>query len=484
MRAAVFITLSGCSFQQPFNDPRLDSMKMAAQETRLMLEDYYGDHQVMQETWYNDASRNNQFLADKIARAIVWEDRFIIGALGSSVTAGNGNCRYDNYTSQLHRLLSPLFAAGNVSVEIRNTAQGGECGDSHRNQVWCINSLAGSDLDVLHYSWTYFEASDRNREQTHELFYRWSLMQSGSPVPQILYTNDCEHVSDKDSSLLENYERYGANFLCMTRGIKKAGYKGKVWGEVGDTIHDTTRYGEAADVYADRRESLGVVFRNWHPGPLLFQTTADAMVYAYTDAMLLAIDQIGKTADPKKRWPFDRMSIDPKTLPPVEACNEDWCNGSTPPACLTFSTPVFGSSNIRWLEDESPGWQRWDGKVRVSYPEIKKQLPQCQYNHHCGGLIFREPEKQLVFQLPEFEKGIIALCCLGKKCGDKLKAANLEYKLNNNPIPDAPEVMMADKCLNIQRTHSPANIGQDRQVLSISVPAGVSMPPITHIMVL
>ena len=28
---------------------------------------------------------------------------------------------------------------------------------------------------------------------------------------------------------------------------------------------------------AERRDSLGVVWRNWHPGPLLFQTVADSL---------------------------------------------------------------------------------------------------------------------------------------------------------------------------------------------------------------
>jgi hypothetical protein len=47
-------------------------------------------------------------------------------------------------------------------------------------------------------------------------------------------------------------------------------YKDPGWGGVGDGLHTTTRYGKT-DEGGAREKSLGVVWRNWHPGPLGFQ---------------------------------------------------------------------------------------------------------------------------------------------------------------------------------------------------------------------
>ena len=52
----------------------------------------------------------------------------------------------------------------------------------------------------------------------------------------------------------------------------------------GDTLHETTRYGMASNVSSTRQKSLGVVYRNWHPGPLGFQVIADSFAYFYEGA--------------------------------------------------------------------------------------------------------------------------------------------------------------------------------------------------------
>ena len=101
--------------------------------------------------------------------------------------AGYGNCRLDCYQQQLQRLLGPVLAIASVKLEVRNTGQGGNCGDSFKNQVWCIPMLVGDDVDVTHYSWTYFEAGnpDDYVAMHHEMFFRWSLLMPRAPVPEL-----------------------------------------------------------------------------------------------------------------------------------------------------------------------------------------------------------------------------------------------------------------------------------------------------------
>ena len=40
---------------------------------------------------------------------------------------------------------------------VRNAGEGGGCGDDYRNQIFCVQQNVGDDVDVVHYSWSYFE---------------------------------------------------------------------------------------------------------------------------------------------------------------------------------------------------------------------------------------------------------------------------------------------------------------------------------------
>ena len=54
------------------------------------------------------------------------------------VAAGHDNCHYDSYESQLERTLTPAFLAAGMVAEVQNAWEGGGCGDTHQNQVYCI----------------------------------------------------------------------------------------------------------------------------------------------------------------------------------------------------------------------------------------------------------------------------------------------------------------------------------------------------------
>ena len=107
---------------------------------------------------------------------------------------------------------------------------------------------------------------------------------------------------DQSEKIFTNYAKWGVNAVCLQGGLKQLGYVGKKWGAVGDGTHLMTRYGDqavppplpataTAAQIAARKKSLGVVFRNWHPGPLGFQVVADGLLYYYTAAMLRALDR-------------------------------------------------------------------------------------------------------------------------------------------------------------------------------------------------
>jgi hypothetical protein len=71
--------------------------------------------------------------ADQIARAVLrardgrgaGNATLVLGVLGDSVTAGQGNCYYDAWPETLRRQMAPLFASLGVTLEVRNAAKNG-----------------------------------------------------------------------------------------------------------------------------------------------------------------------------------------------------------------------------------------------------------------------------------------------------------------------------------------------------------------------
>ena len=100
-------------------------------------------------------------LITTMARALLdpTQTKFTIGTIGSSVAAGHDNCHYDSYESQLERTLFPIFAAAKMDVQVQNAGEGGGCGDSHKNQVFCVTQNLSPDVDIIHYSWVSYTFS-------------------------------------------------------------------------------------------------------------------------------------------------------------------------------------------------------------------------------------------------------------------------------------------------------------------------------------
>ena len=80
----------------------------------------------------------------------------------------------------------------------------------------------------------------------------------------------------------------------MQLGLKMSGYGGNVPGDVGDTLHCTTREGEQ-EADATRRDSLGVVFRNWYPGPARDSTAVLPLPLSMVSAVALLGSGVGKS---------------------------------------------------------------------------------------------------------------------------------------------------------------------------------------------
>eukprot|EP01065_Artemidia_motanka_P031254 TRINITY_DN3754_c0_g4_i2.p1 TRINITY_DN3754_c0_g4~~TRINITY_DN3754_c0_g4_i2.p1 ORF type:complete len:550 (+),score=154.26 TRINITY_DN3754_c0_g4_i2:325-1974(+) len=293
-------------------------------------------------------------VADRIARSLLYGRPFVVSALGSSVTAAHDNCNADGYPRQLEALLQPVFRAAGTSVHVRNAGVGGACGDTMRNQPWCVEQIAGSDVDVVHYSWSYFEAGNPDSPAQRETLVRWAQLLPHRPPVHVVSVSQASHfphcnMSTGSPAMLEQYAAAGLAGFCLEQGLGAVGWGGREWGRVGDGIHNTTRTGE--DVTdEDAKKAQGIVFRNWHPGPLGFQAVADVIGHNYVRCFLRALDMLEEA---QKRSMLTEAFAPFPPLPHIRApilCDRRVCDTGTLPHCITHNLPTYGSPRIALRE--------------------------------------------------------------------------------------------------------------------------------------
>jgi len=104
---------------------------------------------------------------------------------------------------------------------------------------------------------------------------RWNSVlrhSQNQPPVHILNTGDLPAANHPYTQLAQYYPQYAFNAFYMKTGFVNGGHdyaaeeKNNIkrfgWGYVGDGYHNTTRYGELEQDVA-RKQSLGVVMRNW-----------------------------------------------------------------------------------------------------------------------------------------------------------------------------------------------------------------------------
>jgi len=440
---------------------RLDLLEQGVKKLQNMLIDYYtfdpekslNATQIMEHAFMmnNEENFNNMemhedyinVITDRFIRALVYDRKFKVGTIGSSVMAGHDNCAYDAYQRQLTRLVAPVFNIAGFEFEVINAGMKGDCGDNHEMQTFCFRHTVGDDIDALHYSWTYFQHG--NFYKVHERTARWAANLDKRPFMTVLSTSNCDGTKkamrkgkvakSDETALIEKYgPTLGFNGLCMMAGPAEGGGYKKKKKVIGDNLHYTTRGGEnACDT---RKKSLGVVFRNWHPGPLLFQTVADALAWLYSVAVLRAIGQISKEPKPKEKWepyPPRHPVLDSDTI--HDCVPADGCKNGIMPVCYNGEKPVFGEPSVEWIDVGHPEypeylnkttykWERFYAYVTGLIPGKEKQFDYCWHIDRCAGWrhegkykLMETDTGWLVFKFPKLEIGYIGVCMTGDMKG-------------------------------------------------------------------
>lgn len=481
-------------------------------------------------------------LVTTMARALLNPDqtKFTIGTIGSSVAAGHDNCHYDSYESQLERTLTPIFAAAKMDLQVQNAGEGGGCGDSHKNQVFCVTQNLSPDVDIIHYSWTYFEKG--GAEEQREQLVRWAQRMPRRPMVHHLVArgkaNTCEADSEQNVVLDRTYAVYGYNAFCIQTGLYFGGHDYDTemandinrfgWQHTGDGYHNTTRYGEELPDDDPRKGSLGVVYRNWHPGPLGFQIASDAFAYVYISGLLLALDIIEEDMDSGanvfERW-FDtsarRRGLDLEEtdqhtgqrqllqLPPLESmpeprfCHPLYCSTPHPPSCLNYELPTFGPAGINvdlvtddWsLWHEPNKWNYMVGKVDTKIFKEKgdpEWYEKCTHLDACGGITTGEKGTgMIVYDLPveHMTAGLVVICvCCGKKIAESmvLNNDNIVFKLNDRVLDKTGmDLFPAEKCVRLLRGFEEDGYEkEEKMLLSVEVLGGETEVKISHVIAL
>lgn len=508
------------------------------------------DNMTPEETHNHDYNRRQRTikLISTMARAVLdpYRTQFIIGTIGSSVAAGHDNCHYDSYESQLERTLTPVFVAAGMGIQVQNAGEGGSCGDTHQNQVFCITHNVSPDVDIVHYSWTYFEKE--GAEEQREQLIRWSQRMERRPMVHHLVArglkNTCNGDVQANVDLDVTYASFGYNAYCIQTGLYSGGHDYDTemehdginrfgWQYHGDGYHNTTRYGEELNDDDPRKASLGTVYRNWHPGPLGFQIAADAFAYLYTMGLMKALEIIEEDmmagVNVLDRW-FDTrrretsslsssssldgrqlLQLPQSSLPEPLFCDPLYCTVPHPPSCLNYELPTFGTSEISvrsqsnwtvWHEDNP--WSNMVGKVDTAIikalhdPEWEKK---CTHLDACGGIspsssttgTLVQDFPTLTYELPssKMTAGLIFICGYPGNKADSafIQNPSVSFTLNGKVLDKRRMDVYPNskaKCIRLLRQFGDdGHEKEDTMLLSIEVSdANYTMVSISHVVVL
>jgi len=277
----------------------------------------------------------------------------------------------------------------------------------------------------------------------------------------------------------------------------------------------TSRYGEL-ETDPHRRDSLGVVMRNWHPGPMGFQLTSDAFTYAYTKALLQALDWIEEDfkrgTDPRETWSASKRPLLKKGDLPVPHNCQEYCLVDHAPACLNFELPTFGNSGgiqvmdpedasnphkgepQKWFlqQNKNDLWYMVD-KGDIEFFRNREDKEVCRHLDKCGAIHAKAADAgTVVFRLPKMEVVLVVICGIAGQKGIVASQhffiwnADLEITLNSVPVErSAMDAWPNNKCVRLQQRFPTSSPRTDNNYLALKVLRDIAVEvSISHVITL
>ena len=106
--------------------------------------------------------------------------KFVIGFMGSSVTAGHDTNFNYTFSEITQRLMAPAFAASGIDLEVKNGAMGN---NPCLPYDACVRTFAGPEADIVHWEQSFnCFGTDHNKKVEFEQFIRQSMALASQPV--------------------------------------------------------------------------------------------------------------------------------------------------------------------------------------------------------------------------------------------------------------------------------------------------------------
>ena len=409
-----------------------NAQRAVAAAIASLLAYYEGDEQVLDAVTASTPGLARNLEAKLASRAVSGEGaRFVVAALGSSVTAGHDNVGSTAWPAVLERRLKGALGPLGIDVEVRNQAVGGR---EPFPASLCLAPIAGEDADLVVREWEYWSFGDGLQGEglrkggesgDVEVFLRNALGLPGAP--SVFFLNlDADGAGQKTKALGNMfaagpmYKAYGPNHgvavlsafgktfdhlraKAPKKRLDRSGKKECSGRNVGDCP-----VGEGKpDGHHTRPLHIGIpeddplvpfadpakLFINWHPGTLGHEVMGHQVAYAVLKALQRGLNALGKVASSGEAappWTF----AGPAPLPPAAACAGSALCGAHPPLCAMSTLPKAQTPDLGdWVRNGTAlGPTKWSNRptqeannVAVACAAPSKECRNSPGSNGCWG---------------------------------------------------------------------------------------------------
>ncbi|KAJ1455743.1 hypothetical protein M885DRAFT_587567 [Pelagophyceae sp. CCMP2097] len=442
-----------------WGSPNVDETRAAISAAKASILALYGEDvtavHFSPPDFYDAAARDH--IVERMLRAFVLGDSFVVAVGGMSDVAGHGNMFEESYPIVCRDALAPVFAAAGIRFNLRNMAMGGV--PSYPSSV-CMEDNFGADVDLVVWD---FRMVERD-EVKGELYLRQAMMMPKAPsvmfkrkngyLKSLGYAYDMAslHVVDE----MDSYNR--------VKALKSPGV-------IGDKFCEGVC------------ECPGQV--RWHSGWKLQRFRGLHMAWVYLDMLRDAVkkyEQMQGVLPPAgdKQW-----AIEPRTgadmPPPVsKQCHAAFCSRAF--KCGLTWSPTVGRRLVDLVDPQLGlnGWQVRHPSKRIA--ELSKNgHGKCHYQDEKQSLVGDASSHWIFFNLPGVAaQGTIAFC------GDFKSSSFTDYALivvNQEEVMDKLEPWLESKTLGISSScfATSHNVVPGDNIIGFRVTSGDLALSLTHV---
>jgi len=405
--------------------------------------------------YFSDKARGR--LVERLVRAVVLSDSFVVAVGGMSDVAGHGNLFDESYPLVLEDALRDVFRGAGVRFSARNMAMGGV--PSFPNSV-CMEDNFGADADVVVWD---FRMVERD-EVKGELYVRQAMMLPKAPF-----------VAFKRKNAYLSHLHYAHHEAALHVLDEMRGY---------NALQKRQSPGVVSDKFCrEQCDCPGQV--RWHAGWKMQRYRGLHMAMFYLDLLGDAVKAVRQLPErdasaSSPRWVIKRRAPSEMHAPVSKGCKPAFCSQTF--RCAMTWQPQLGPALVDVVDSQLGvnGWRLQHASKRAA-ELTKKGHHSCGYKDEKKGLVGDQSSHWIFFNLPDVaDGGAVAFC------GDFVSKDFANYALivvNQEEVMDKLDIWLESKTLGISSacfatTH---NVVEGANVLGFRVTSGANAVSLTHV---